>query len=78
MVHQLGAILIVGGMAVVLLSQIIIGVYAFAGNPISGILCFVMPFYLLAYAKKHSVGRVLMTAWYTGLVALIAGVFLAA
>ncbi|ORT83450.1 hypothetical protein B7G54_24340 [Burkholderia puraquae] len=76
MAHSVGAILIIGGMAVVLLSQILIGIHAFAGNPVSGIMCFVMPFYVLVYAKRHSAGRALMRAWYAGLAALVAGVFL--
>jgi len=78
MIHLLAAIFIVGGMGVILFSQIVIAAHVFTGNPIRGILCFVMPFYLLAYAKKNSVGRAVMRAWYAGVAALVVGVFLSA
>jgi hypothetical protein len=78
MTHLLGGTLIVGGMVIIVFSQITIAAHAFSGNPIRGILCFIMPFYLLVYAKKHPVGRAVMRAWYAGVAALVVGVFLSA
>lgn len=78
MAHLLGEIFIVSGLVVILFSQIFIAVHAFAGNPIRGILCFVMPFYILVYVKNHSIGRIVIRAWYAGVAALVAGVFLSA
>lgn len=76
MTHSLASLLIVGGLALAVLSQIFIGLYAFSGNPVKGIMCFVVPLYVWAYARRNPVGRALMSAWYAGIVALISGVVL--
>ncbi|WP_133650047.1 hypothetical protein [Paraburkholderia flava] len=76
MTHSFASLLIIGGIALLALSQIFIGLHAFSGNPFKGILCFVVPLYVWAYARRHPVGRALMSAWYAGIVALISGVVL--
>jgi|LakMenEpi03Aug12_release.lakeMendotaPanAssembly.Ray.scaffolds.fasta_scaffold00370_90 hypothetical protein len=73
---SLGTLLIIAGYSLLILSMIGIGLHAFTGNPIHGVLCLIVPFYLYVYAKRHPVGRALMRAWYAGIVALIAGTVL--
>lgn len=59
-----------------ILSQLAIAIYAFTGNPVCGVLCFVVPLYIVAYARRYPVGRTLMAAWYAGLGCLALGTVL--
>ncbi|WP_197325131.1 hypothetical protein [Ralstonia solanacearum] len=73
---SIGALLIIAGFSLTILSQIVIALHAFTGNPLQGVLCLFVPLYVYRYAQKHAVGRVLMRAWYAGLAALAAGTVL--
>lgn len=69
--------LILLGMAVIAISQISIGIYAFAGNPIKGIFCAILPLYVFVYARRHRVGGWFMRAWYAGIAIFVVGCFIA-
>ncbi|WP_253760349.1 hypothetical protein [Ralstonia solanacearum] len=73
---SIGTLLIVAGFSLTILSQIVIALHAFTGNPLQGVLCLFVPLYVYRYAQKHAVGRMLMRAWYAGLAALAAGTVL--
>ena len=72
-----GSSLILSGMALVVTSQIAMAVHAFTGNPFKGILCLVIPGYLIVYTKKHNVGVWFMRAWYAGIAVFVFGGILA-
>ncbi|MGA3891786.1 hypothetical protein ACI2S3_24235 [Ralstonia nicotianae] len=73
---SLGTILLVGSMLLTTLSQLAIAIHAFTGNPVRGVLCFVVPLYIVAYARRHKVGRWLMSAWYAGIGGMVLGTML--
>jgi len=73
---SLGSILIVAGFALAFLAQIGMALHAFTGNLIQGLLCLVVPFYVYVYAKRHRVGKMLIRAWYAGLVSAVVGTML--
>lgn len=63
-------------MLTVVLSQVLIGWHAFIANPIRGLLCFLVPLYVWAYARRHSVGRKLIAAWDAGIGLMVLGTVL--
>ncbi|WP_155675488.1 hypothetical protein [Burkholderia territorii] len=77
MTHTFGSFLIICGMAMIILSQIGIGIQVFVSNPVKGIVGMFVPFYLWANARRQPVGRLMIMAWYAGLAALVLGVVLA-
>lgn len=70
---SIGPALLLIGLALVVGSQLAIALHAFTGNPLSGLLCFLVPLYVYVYARKHKVGAWLMRGWYAGIALLIAG-----
>lgn len=66
-------IILLLGMALIAGAQLAIAVHAFSGNPLKGILCFVIPLYVWVYARKANVPVWFMRAWYFGVVLLVAG-----
>lgn len=62
----LGLVLIVG-------AQLAIALHAFSGNPLKGILCFVVPLYVYVYARKADVPVWFMRAWYLGMLLFVVG-----
>ena len=73
MIPSVGLSLILLGMALVALAQLGMAIHAFSGNPIKGVLCLVVPLYIIVHAKKSQTGRRLLAAWYAGLAVLVVG-----
>jgi hypothetical protein len=73
MLNAIGPALLILGLALLLGSQPAIASYAFTGNPLLGLLCFVIPLYVCVYARRHKVGIRLMRGWYAGIVLFILG-----
>lgn len=75
--ETVGKFLLFGGFLVAVISQIYIIVLAFRKKIIDGILCFVVPAYILYWAMRQETRqtKVLIT-WSAGLVAFIVGVAL--
>lgn len=75
--ETVGKLLLFGGFLVAVICQMYIVVLAFRKKVIDGILCFVVPAYILYWAMRQETRqtKVLLT-WSAGLVALIAGVAL--
>ena len=70
---SIGSVLIILGLVLLIGAQLAIALHALTGNPLLGLFCFLVPFYVYVYARKHNVGIWLMRAWYLGLVLLITG-----
>ena len=75
--ETVGKLLLFGGFLTAVICQLYITVLAFRKRVIEGILCFVIPAYILYWALRQETRqkKVLMT-WAAGLVALIVGVAL--
>ena len=75
--ETMGKLLLFGGFLVALICQMYVVVLAFRKKVIDGILCLVVPAYILYWAMRQDTrqAKVLM-AWAAGLVALIIGVVL--
>lgn len=76
MIASVGTVVLAGGMLLAALSQLMIGLHAFTGSPLQGLLCFLVPLYIWAYARRHRVGRKLTAAWYAGIGMMIVGTVL--
>ncbi len=70
---SIGPVLLLIGLALLAGSQLAIALHAFTDNPLSGLLCFLVPLYVYVYARKHKVGVWLMRGWYAGVALLITG-----
>jgi len=68
-----GIALIVGGIGLTVLAQALMAITAFSKNPISGIMCIVVPAYIIVYSKKSQTGKRLLSAWWCGLAMLVFG-----
>lgn len=68
-----GAVVLFLGLLLVVGSQLTLAARAFATNPLAGLGCVFIPFYVYVYARRHKVGNWLMRIWYVGLVLWIAG-----
>lgn len=64
MLLSIGTTLVILGIFVSCVgAPLAIALYAFTGNPIQGIPCFIVPLYVCVYANKHKVGVWLMRGW---------------
>ena len=71
----LGNVLLFGGMAVAFISQLYIVVLAFRQSFMQGVLCFIVPAYILLWAKRQETRHVnVLTMWGLGVLAFIVGV----
>ncbi len=77
MFTSIGSVLLILGLVLLIGSQLAIALHAFTGNPLKGILCFVVPFYVYVYAKREPISKILMRTWYGGMALLILGGVLA-
>jgi hypothetical protein len=68
-----GLSLILLGMALVVLSQFAMAIYAFAVSPLKGIMCLVVPMYIVVHSKRSQTGKRLLATWYIGLGLLVTG-----
>ncbi|MEY4562684.1 MAG: hypothetical protein RLZZ618_1961 [Pseudomonadota bacterium] len=73
MSSSLGSILLIAGLLITVAAQWAIAIHAFAGAPLHGILCFVIPLYVFVYARKHKVGIWMLRAWYLGIALIVVG-----
>lgn len=73
MLTSLGPALLVLGIVLLIGAQLAISLHAFTGNPLQGVLCFIVPLYVYVYARKNAAGVWLMRAWYLGMGLLVAG-----
>jgi hypothetical protein len=68
-----GSITLMLGLAMMCAAQIGIALHAFTGNPIKGLLCILVPFYVYVYARRHQVGIWLLRFWYLGITVFVLG-----
>jgi len=68
-----GAAVLLLGLALIVVSQLVIAFHAFTANPLQGLGCLLLPLYIFVYARKHKVGVLAMRAWYVGVALWIAG-----
>ena len=68
---------LVTGLVAMVGAQIAIALYAFTGNPLKGFLCFLVPFYVFVYARRHPVSPWFMRCWFMGIALFIVGGVLA-
>jgi len=61
------------GLAIVMGAQIGIFLHAFTENPGAGLLCLVVPCYVVVYARRHPVSRLFLRAWYLGMACFVVG-----
>ena len=74
---SIGSVLLLLGLFLVVVSQLSIAMYAFAGNPLQGLACLFIPLYVYVYARRHKAGVWLMRAWYAGIGLWVVGGVLA-
>lgn len=67
-----GKLIFMGGLAGAAIIQLYIVVAAFRERFIQGLLCLIVPGYILYYALKEKRAR-LLAGWAAGIIALIAG-----
>jgi uncharacterized membrane protein len=73
----IGRVLLFGGAFFAFAAQIYIVILAFKRKVIEGILCFIIPGYVLIWALRQETRRPkVLLAWAGGLVALIVGVII--
>jgi len=71
----MGDVLLFGGMVAALISQLYIAVLAFRRSIIEGVFCFLVPAYILFWAKRQQTRQSkALIIWCLGLVAFIVGV----
>ena len=72
-----GKLLLFGGLLLAIVCQLYIAVLAFRRKFIEGLLCFVVPAYILFWAKREKTRQpTVLLLWGLGIVAFIAGVIL--
>ena len=76
MVQIIGTCLLFGGLILAAAAQLAIAFYAFAGNPLQGLACFIVPLYVWVYARKHKVSRIFMACWFVAVFILALGVIM--
>lgn len=77
MTVSLGSILLLSGIALCVLAQFGMAVYAFTRNPLKGFLCLIVPMYIVVYVRKTQTGSRFLLGWYLGVGLLVAGGILA-
>jgi hypothetical protein len=76
-VELLGKFLLFGGFLVAIICQLYIAVLAFRRKSIEGLLCFVVPAYILFWAKREQTRQpAVLLIWALGIVVSIAGMIL--
>ncbi|TAK91565.1 MAG: hypothetical protein EPO06_04810 [Burkholderiaceae bacterium] len=69
----MGTSILLLGLAVAFLAQIYGTFRAFKVSALQGILCFVIPGWLLFVAKRHGFYQPVVGVWFAGVVAIIIG-----
>jgi hypothetical protein len=76
-VEVIGKLFLFGGFLLAIICQLYIAVLAFRRKFIDGLLCFVVPAYILFWAKREQTRQpTVLLLWGLGIVAFIAGVIL--
>lgn len=71
--NTFGTVVLMTGIVVCLLAQVYGGIKSFKVSVIEGLLCMVVPAYILVSAKKYGYYRPMTFAWLTGATGLVIG-----
>jgi len=71
--HTVGTTVLLGGIVIALLSQLYGGIKAFKVSAVDGILCIVVPVYVLVCARKYGFYKLMIGTWFLGVGGMVVG-----